>query len=149
MNLRHLVWCSVANPCIIPKILAQHLEVAELLGLSLILVRGWAFHDKNLGSLIDHPALIIWIHYLFLGYSLVYQRYSFMEVITLAEAIRADCQVVVEPFEMINSKCPPGSATGLSACRASPSLRPNRCGQGFDDTSQDADKCKSQVCLRD
>lgn len=82
------------------KILAQHLEVAELLGLSLILVRGWAFHeDKNLGSLIDHPALIILdplpLPWLLSRLSAVFVHGG---IGTLAEAIRADCQVVVEPF---------------------------------------------------
>ncbi|MFM7314366.1 MAG: glycosyltransferase [Cyanobium sp.] len=81
-------------------VLARHLEVAERLRRSLVLVRGWAFGDEEqLAPLLDHPALTA-VAPLPLSWLLPRLSAVFIHggMGTLAQALRAGCQVVIEPF---------------------------------------------------
>lgn len=90
-----------SQPLLDPRgVLARHLEVAERLGRSLVLVRGWAFRgDEQLAPLLDHPALIA-VEPLPLSWLLARLSAVFIHggMGTLAQALRAGCQVVIEPF---------------------------------------------------
>lgn len=81
-------------------VLARHLEVAERLECSLVLVKGWAFgSEEQLSPLLDHPALVA-VEPLPLSWLLPRLSAVFIHggMGTLAQALRAGCQVVIEPF---------------------------------------------------
>lgn len=90
-----------SQPLLDPRgVLSRHLEVSERLGRSLVLVRGWAFrNDDELAPLLDHPALIA-VEPLPLLWLLSRLAVVFVHggMGTLAQALRAGCQVVIEPF---------------------------------------------------
>ena len=81
-------------------VLRQHLEVAERLGTTLMVVKGWAFSSQELPTtLINNPALHL-VESLPFSWLLPRLHTVFIHggMGTLAQALRAGCRVVIEPF---------------------------------------------------
>jgi UDP:flavonoid glycosyltransferase YjiC (YdhE family) len=95
-----------SQPLVDPAtVIKRHLEVAQRLGRALVVVKGWAFstaaqsRDPQLAAALRHHDLLA-VEPLPLAWLLPHLSAVFVHggIGTLAEALRAGCQVVIEPF---------------------------------------------------
>ena len=96
-----IVLAFSSQPVINPiNVILQHLKVAEIMGRMLIVVKGWAFNSQVLQTKILDNSNIIIVDSLPFSWLLTRIHTVFIHggMGTLAQALRAGCRVVIEPY---------------------------------------------------